>query len=109
LLVARFNDIRAETPHLHEAVSLACRSRLRAVLLTSFTTFAGLMPLLGETSMQAQFLIPAAVSLAYGIMFATVITLILIPALLLIQNDLSVLGRKSWQRLYHRESDPRSC
>jgi len=56
-------------------------------LLTSFTTFAGLMPLLGETSRQAQFLIPAAVSLAYGIMFATFITLILIPLLLMIQHD----------------------
>ena len=45
------------------------------------------MPLLGETSLQAQFLIPAAVSLAYGIMFATLITLILIPSLLMIQAD----------------------
>ena len=68
---------------------LSARDRLRAVLLTSFTTFAGLMPLLGETSRQAQFLIPAAVSLAYGIMFATVITLILIPLLLMIQHDVA--------------------
>lgn len=88
LLVTRFNTLREEGAELREAISEACRSRLRAVLLTSFTTFAGLMPLLGETSMQAQFLIPAAVSLAYGIMFATLITLILIPSLLMIQNDL---------------------
>ena len=87
LLVARYNDIKQTAGSLTEAISEACRSRLRAVLLTSATTFAGLVPLLGETSRQAQFLIPAAVSLAYGILFATVITLILIPALLLIQED----------------------
>jgi multidrug efflux pump subunit AcrB len=87
LLVSRFNTLRAEGMGLHDAISGACRDRLRAVLLTSFTTFAGLMPLLGETSSQAQFLIPAAVSLAYGIMFATLITLILIPSLLMIQAD----------------------
>lgn len=94
LLVARFNEIRSEHNSLQKAVTVACSSRLRAVLLTSITTFAGLMPLLGETSLQAQFLIPAAVSLGYGILFATVITLILIPALLRIQHDIhDVLSR----------------
>jgi len=87
LLVTRFNSLRNEGLELQRAISEACCSRLRAVLLTSFTTFAGLMPLLGETSLQAQFLIPAAVSLAYGILFATVITLVLIPSLLMIQAD----------------------
>ncbi len=94
LLVARFNDIRQSKTSVTEAIQLACTSRLRAVLLTSFTTYAGLIPLLGETSRQAQFLIPAAVSLGYGIMFATVITLILIPSLLMIQVDLA----KSFKR-----------
>lgn len=88
LLVSRFNNIKNEITDKTEAVILACRSRLRAVLLTSLTTYAGLMPLLGETSFQAQFLIPAAVSLGYGILFATVITLILTPLLLLIQIDI---------------------
>lgn len=88
LLVARYNEIRNDCANIQEAISKACRGRLRAVLLTSFTTFAGLMPLLKETSHQAQFLIPAAVSLGYGIMFATVITLIFIPSLLMIQEDL---------------------
>lgn len=91
LLVSRFNDLRYETSHVKKAISLACRSRLRAVLLTSFTTFAGLIPILWETSRQAQMLIPAAVSLAYGIMFATVITLILIPVLLMIKEDIHEL------------------
>ncbi len=94
LLVSTVNDLRRRQLPMMEAVSRACRSRLRAVLLTSLTTFAGLMPLLGETSMQARFLIPAAVSLAYGIMFATVITLILIPVLLMIRHDaVEMLGR----------------
>lgn len=88
LLVARFNHYREEHTHLKEAISQASQSRLRAILLTSLTTFAGLMPLLNETSFQAQFLIPAAVSLGYGILFATVITLILIPVLLLIHQDI---------------------
>lgn len=89
LLVSRFNELKQEYSDVKQAIMLSARDRLRAVLLTSFTTFAGLMPLLGETSRQAQFLIPAAVSLAYGIMFATLITLILIPLLLLIQHDVT--------------------
>lgn len=89
LVVARFNRLRKQGGENRELISRACRDRLRAVLLTSVTTFAGLMPLLGETSMQAQFLIPAAVSLAYGIMFATVITLVLIPSMLMIQLDIA--------------------
>ena len=93
LLVSTFNDIKDPEENLHDSISIACRSRLRAVMLTSLTTFAGLLPLLWETSMQAQFLIPAAVSLAYGILFATVITLILIPCLLLIQHDISNIAR----------------
>ncbi|WP_372965348.1 efflux RND transporter permease subunit [Marinobacter sp.] len=89
LLVSRYNELKPDADHQIEAISKACRSRLRAVLLTSFTTFAGLAPLLSETSAQAQFLIPAAVALGYGIMFATVITLILIPVLVAIQHDVT--------------------
>lgn len=88
LLAARFNELKRDMADIRQAIVDAARNRLRAVLLTSFTTFAGLVPLLGETSRQAQFLIPAAVSLAYGIMFATFITLLLIPMLLLMQHDL---------------------
>lgn len=87
LLTARFNELRQETAHIQKAAIEACQSRLRAVLLTSVTTFAGLVPILGETSRQAQVMVPAAISLAYGIMFATLITLILIPVLLMIQED----------------------
>ncbi len=87
LLVSTYNELREEGMEVGEAISTACTSRLRAVLLTSFTTYAGLVPILGETSHQAQFLIPAAASLGYGILFATFITLLLIPALLLIQAE----------------------
>ncbi|MDR9826803.1 efflux RND transporter permease subunit [Vibrio sp. FNV 38] len=88
LLVSRFNElVREDKMPIRQAISQACSGRLRAVLLTSVTTFAGLAPLLSETSLQAQFLIPAAAALGYGILFATVITLILTPSLLLIHND----------------------
>lgn len=92
LLVSRYNELlREKNMAVKDAIFEACTSRLRAVLLTSFTTFAGLAPLLSETSVQAQFLIPAAASLGYGILFATLITLILIPSLLLIQHEISNL------------------
>jgi len=64
---------------LREAVLSAGAARFRPVMLTSLTTFIGLMPLLFEKSTQAQFLIPMAVSLAFGILFATLITLIIVP------------------------------
>ncbi|MFT6927289.1 MAG: multidrug efflux pump subunit AcrB [Psychromonas sp.] len=95
LLVSRYNELRKEqNMAVKDAIYTACTSRLRAVLLTSFTTFAGLAPLLSETSVQAQFLIPAAAALGYGILFATLITLVLIPSLLLIHHEIHMLGAK---------------
>ena len=97
LLASRFNELKLEMDSVRDAINQACRDRVRAVLLTSITTFVGLMPLLGETSRQAQFLIPAAVSLAYGILYATAITLVLIPVLLMIHEDIKGLLSKSKQ------------
>lgn len=95
LLVSRFNElVKDKSLTIKDAIQQACTGRLRAVLLTSVTTFAGLAPLLSETSMQAQFLIPAAAALGYGILFATVITLVLTPSLLLIHNDINTLINK---------------
>ncbi len=91
LLVSRFNENRKQDIPYREAIIEACTGRIRPVLLTSLTTFAGLAPLLSETSTQAQFIIPAAASLGYGILFATVITLIIIPAMLMIQYDVKML------------------
>ena len=90
LLVSQYNQESRQTRSRKQAIITACTGRLRPVLLTSVTTFAGLAPLLSETSRQAQFLIPAAVSLGYGILFATVITLILIPSLITIQEDIAI-------------------
>lgn len=78
----------------HEAITLAAKRRFRPIVLTTATTFGGLAPMIYETSIQARFLIPMAISLGYGILFATLITLVLIPSLYLIQDDVSrVLGK----------------
>ncbi len=74
-----------------EAVVMAGTRRFRAILLTSLTTFFGLVPILTESSTQAQVIIPMAISLAFGIVFATVITLLLVPSLYMILQDLGRL------------------
>ena len=84
---------RAGTP-LDHAVELAGVSRFRPVMLTSLTTFFGLLPLLTERASTAQFLIPMAISLGFGILFATLITLILIPTNIMIVDDLRRIGRR---------------
>lgn len=88
LLISKYNENTAKGVRPIAAIAEAASSRFRAVVLTSMTTFAGLVPLLFETSHQAQFLKPAAASLAYGILFATVITLVLIPLLVGISQDI---------------------
>jgi multidrug efflux pump subunit AcrB len=77
-----------------EAIVLATKRRFRPVLLTTITTFGGLAPMIFETSVQARFLIPMAVSLGFGILFATFITLLLIPALYIILDDVQQLFKK---------------
>jgi multidrug efflux pump subunit AcrB len=74
---------------LHDAAWEAGAARFRPILLTSMTTFAGLTPMLLETDIQAKFLIPMAVSLSFGILFATLITLILVPCIYLVMEDIS--------------------
>ncbi|HEA18276.1 MAG TPA: efflux RND transporter permease subunit [Pseudoalteromonas prydzensis] len=79
VLVDFINKKRSEGGELLDAIKMAGASRFRPVMLTSLTTFIGLMPLLFEKATQAQFLIPMAVSLGFGIIFATFITLLLVP------------------------------
>jgi multidrug efflux pump subunit AcrB len=98
VLVDYINRRRAEGVPLHEAVSRAGIARLRPVLLTSLTTFAGLTPLIFERSTQAQFLIPMAVSLGFGILFATFVTLLLVPLNYLVLEDIRGLGRRVLRR-----------
>ena len=81
---------------LAEAVRRAGARRFRPIILTSVTTFVGLLPLLTERSLQAQFLIPMAVSLGAGILFATGITLYLVPCALLMGDDIEKRLRGAW-------------
>lgn len=90
-----------------DSVISAGTQRFRAIILTSLTTFMGLLPIMFEKSLQAQIVIPMAISLAFGILFATIITLLLVPSLYFILDDLKrylrlvkndvkvVFGRKS--------------
>ena len=78
---------------LKEAVISAARRRFRPIMLTSLTTFLGLMPMILETSLQARFLVPMAISLGFGILFATGITLVFVPASTLILEDVRNLFR----------------
>jgi len=99
LLVNFINEARKEGLELFDAIMRAGRERFRPVLLTSFTTFAGLLPMIFETSTQAQFLIPIAVSLAFGVLFATFITLVLVPAEYVIIEDIKRGAGQILQRI----------
>ncbi|MBT64230.1 MAG: hypothetical protein CML13_13575 [Puniceicoccaceae bacterium] len=88
VLVDFINQERAQGMPLRKAIEEAGALRFRPIILTSLTTFAGLLPVLFETSLQAQFLIPMAISLSFGVLFATFITLLLVPAFYSILEDL---------------------
>lgn len=90
LLVEFIKNRRLEGKKATEAAAMASRERFRAVLLTSITTIAGLLPLLAETSMQAQMLIPIAVSMAFGLMASTLLILIVIPCFYAIMDDFNL-------------------
>ncbi|CAA0115183.1 Multidrug resistance protein MdtC [BD1-7 clade bacterium] len=83
VLIDRINYLRDHGMTKLNAIHSAGIDRFRPIILTSATTFIGLIPIMSETSLQAQFLIPMVVSLAYGVLFATTVTLILVPALYL--------------------------
>ncbi len=94
IMVDFINRAKSEGMKLVDAVCQAGTQRFRAILLTSLTTFFGVLPLYFETSLQAQFIIPMAIALGFGIIFATVITLFLIPSLYLIKEDIHNLFRR---------------
>ncbi len=95
VLVDFINKKREEGMELNQAVLSSGVQRFRPIFLTSITTFAGLMPLMFDRAIHAQFLKPMAVSLGFGILFATFITLFLIPASYLLLEDLKTLTRLS--------------
>ena len=88
VMVDYVNRRRGEGASLRDAALEAGGRRFRPIMLTSVTTFAGLLPLMMDRSLQAQFLIPMAVSLAFGVLFATLVTLYLVPCSLLMAADL---------------------
>ncbi|WP_286263287.1 efflux RND transporter permease subunit [Thalassotalea atypica] len=98
VMVDHVNKSREQGIPLREAVVYSGCRRFRAILLTSLTTFIGLVPIMMETSMQAKMVIPMAVSLAFGVLFATIVTLVMIPALYLVIEDArNVFKRKKNQ------------
>lgn len=90
VLIGKFNSLLQEGMPYDTALYEASKSRFRAIFLTSLTTVAGLAPLILETSRQAQFLIPMAISIAYGIGIATILTLVILPIYLSLSNSLKV-------------------
>ena len=96
ILVDFVNRERRLGSPLIQAIRDAASKRFRAIVLTSLTTFFGLIPIVLETSLQAQIVIPMAVSLAFGILFATVITLFLIPILYLMLEDFKTWLKAVW-------------
>ena len=93
VLVSFIEGFRREQGNLREAVVLAGQARFRAIVLTSLTTAAGVTPLMLEKSIQAQFLIPMAVALSSGVLFATVVTLVMVPTLYLVLEDFRAVAR----------------
>ena len=89
ILVTFYQHLRASGMAVREALVEAACQRLRAVLLTSLTTIAGLTPLLFEKSLQAQFLIPMATSISFGLAFSTVLVLFFVPALLSVHESVA--------------------
>lgn len=94
IMIDLANRKREEGLDGFQAIIVASTQRFRPIILTTLTTFLGLAPMMFETSRQAKFLIPMAISLGYGVLFATFLTLILIPALYMIVEDCKTVGSK---------------
>ena len=99
ILIIAINEQRKAGKSARDAVLFGSKLRFRPIILTSLTTFLGLMPMILEQSVQAKFLIPMAISLGFGILFGTLILLILVPAVYLIHNDVSMKIDEWMQRM----------
>jgi multidrug efflux pump subunit AcrB len=89
VLIDRINQLRASGHGLVESLLQGGEDRFRPIILTSLTTFVGLMPIMSESSIQAQFMIPMVISLAFGVLLATGVTLLLVPCLYLLGEQVS--------------------
>ena len=98
VLVDYVNKLIEKGRSLEQAIVEAGQARFRAILLTSLTTFAGLTPLMLETSMQARFMIPMAISIAFGVIFSSFVTLFLVPVSYRVLEDVIALF-SSWTGL----------
>ena len=103
VLIVKYNTFIKDGYSFEKAIYTAGISRFRAIFLTSITTIAGLAPLIFETSFQAQFLIPMAISIAYGIGIATFLTLYLLPLMLYLSNDIKYV----WSWFYNGKKPER--
>ena len=88
VLITAVNEFRVQGMTASEAVVAGAARRFRPILLTSLTTFLGLAPMIFETSVQARFLVPMALSLGFGVLFATFVILLLVPCLYLVLEDI---------------------
>ncbi|MEO0324739.1 MAG: efflux RND transporter permease subunit [Myxococcota bacterium] len=95
VLIVAINEARERGAKALEAVMVGCTTRFRPILLTTLTTFAGLLPMVFETSTQARFLVPMAVALSFGVLAATIITLVVVPAMYLAGDDMRRLGARA--------------
>jgi multidrug efflux pump subunit AcrB len=95
LVLVHYVNQKSKNSSLLQAARDAGMARFRPILLTSLTTFVGLLPILFERSLQAQFLKPMAIAIGFGVLFATFITLIMVPCLYLILEDIIQVFRKS--------------
>ena len=96
VMVDHVNQQKARGQDFMNAIKTSGATRFRAIMLTSLTTFFGLVPLIFEKSTQAQFLVPMAISLGFGVLFVTIVTLFLIPVNFLILEDI----KKQLQKIY---------
>lgn len=105
VLIDRINQLKDQKHSLMDALIQAGVDRFRPIILTSITTFIGLVPIMLETSLQAQFLIPMVISLAFGVLLATTITLLLVPCLYLVGGAFQSKGKEA----NHVDDLPASC
>ena len=96
IFLAKYDGLLRQGIKVKEAVMQAGKIRLRPIILTSITTTVGLFPIILQKSVQAQFLIPMAISLAYGVFIGTIFILIFFPVLIMLLNDVRVYFRKFW-------------
>jgi len=99
VLVDLIGRLRAQGKSIVEAVVEAGVTRFRPILLTSVTTFVGLMPIMAERSTDAQFLKPAVLSLAFGVLFALFVTLLMVPALYCVGEDIKSGAKRGFFKL----------